>query len=246
MQVSDLKNHLKNVSQTGWIPTYRSNSTGAVGHTLEYELGITENNLQIADFGNYELKAQNVRLETKTLTTLVHCEPMPTGTVKWLLENFGWAHESRIGELSFRQTVNINGTDRGFFVSVDDEGVKVNFQETAIAQNHWQWKSQILQKTYKYEISHWEHDTLRSKLQIKLKNTVHALAVSKTINGIEHFKYVDYVLYEGFDYDLFLQQIEQGNVYVDFDARTKHNHGTKFRIKPNCIGNLYKRQEQII
>lgn len=246
MEVHDLKNQLKSISQSGWIPTYRSNSTGAVGHTFEYSLGIAENNQQTADFYGYELKAQNVRLEAKTLTTLVHCEPMPMGTVKWLLVNFGWAHEQRVGEQSFRQTINIMGTDRGFSVEFDHERIKVNFNEESIAQTHWQWKSQITEKNYKYAIPYWEHNTLKSKLQNKLKNTVHATAVSKTINGVEHFKYVDYVLYEGFDYDLFLQQISEGNVYIDFDARTKHNHGTKFRIKPQCIGNLYKRQEQII
>jgi hypothetical protein len=33
--------------------------------------------------------------------------------------------------------------------------------------------------------------------------------------------------------------IEEGDVYVDFDARTGHNHGTKFRIKQNAIPKLY-------
>jgi hypothetical protein len=37
----------------------------------------------------------------------------------------------------------------------------------------------------------------------------------------------------------FINAIENGYVYVDFDARTGHNHGTKFRWRHNRIADLY-------
>lgn len=37
-----------------------------------------------------------------------------------------------------------------------------------------------------------------------------------------------------------------GKIYIDFDARTGHNHGTKFRIKYNDIPSLYKNAEVVI
>lgn len=37
----------------------------------------------------------------------------------------------------------------------------------------------------------------------------------------------------------FIQAIDDGNIYIDFDARTGHNHGTKFRINPKIVTNLY-------
>ena len=37
-----------------------------------------------------------------------------------------------------------------------------------------------------------------------------------------------------------------GKIYIDFDARSGHNHGTKFRIKYNDIPLLYKTSEVII
>ena len=37
----------------------------------------------------------------------------------------------------------------------------------------------------------------------------------------------------------FIQTIDDGDIYIDFDARTGHNHGTKFRINPKIIRNLY-------
>ena len=34
--------------------------------------------------------------------------------------------------------------------------------------------------------------------------------------------------------------MEHGYVYVDFDARTGHNHGTKFRLKQGHLEQLYE------
>ncbi|MBQ9629569.1 MAG: hypothetical protein IJP97_05260 [Synergistaceae bacterium] len=38
----------------------------------------------------------------------------------------------------------------------------------------------------------------------------------------------------------FLLNITDGNILIDFDARTGHNHGTKFRIKQSAIPLLYE------
>jgi len=39
---------------------------------------------------------------------------------------------------------------------------------------------------------------------------------------------------------------EQGVIYVDFDARTGHNHGTKFRIKSKNIPMLYAEAIKVV
>jgi hypothetical protein len=44
---------------------------------------------------------------------------------------------------------------------------------------------------------------------------------------------------QGFNFENFLLGIEQGWVFVDFDARTGHNHGTKFRISQSKLESLY-------
>ncbi|HEY6042021.1 MAG TPA: MvaI/BcnI family restriction endonuclease [Anaerolineae bacterium] len=38
-------------------------------------------------------------------------------------------------------------------------------------------------------------------------------------------------LLSGYTFESLLSCIEEGIIFVDFDARTKHNHGTKFTIK---------------
>lgn len=49
-----------------------------------------------------------------------------------------------------------------------------------------------------------------------------------------------------FDKDKFIEAIREGKIYVDFDARTGHNHGTKFRIRYNGIPSLYKNAEVVL
>lgn len=41
--------------------------------------------------------------------------------------------------------------------------------------------------------------------------------------------------------DKFIDALENNLIYVDFDARTGHNHGTKFRIRECNIHELYDR-----
>jgi hypothetical protein len=48
-----------------------------------------------------------------------------------------------------------------------------------------------------------------------------------------------------FSLDNFLQGIKEGFVLVDFDARSGHNHGTKFRLKQNYFPRLYDEVTEI-
>ena len=44
---------------------------------------------------------------------------------------------------------------------------------------------------------------------------------------------------EAFQRHLFVDAVERGDVLVDFDARTGHNHGTKFRLRQGAYVGLY-------
>ena len=58
--------------------------------------------------------------------------------------------------------------------------------------------------------------------------------------GQEFFRYSKLEMLRGFSLSGFLDCLKDGTAFVDFDARTGHNHGTKFRIKRNRIPDLYK------
>lgn len=48
---------------------------------------------------------------------------------------------------------------------------------------------------------------------------------------------------KGLDFEGFLECLENGTMLLDFDARTGHNHGIKFRIRQNAWPLLYREKE---
>ena len=64
-------------------------------------------------------------------------------------------------------------------------------------------------------------------------------ARTKTENRKEYFSYEKIQMLRKFSIDALTKAIEKGYVYVDFDARTGHNHGTKFRLRQESFPTLY-------
>jgi hypothetical protein len=89
-------------------------------------------------------------------------------------------------------------------------------------------------------------DDLANKAGTKLLNCFYVQAEVKKNNGKEFYRYGKIMMLQKFNFDGFLQQMEDGNILVDFDARTGHNHGTKFRMKQNFQPSLYEKTTVII
>lgn len=239
---------LANIRNKGWIPTGRRNNDGGVGNTLEDLLGIEENNLPIPNAAEWELKAQ--KKGTTSLITLFHMEPSPRAykfVPSVLLPEFGWEHQEAgqkysNNEKSFRQTINATSySNRGFTIKVDrnDRKIIVDFDPCRIVDKaHPEWIKTVSKKTLQPN-PYWGFDDLYHKAGTKLHNCFFVWAESKTINGTLHFHYQDIYILKKFDLNKFIDAIETGDVYVDFDARTGHNHGTKFRLQRKAIVNLY-------
>jgi hypothetical protein len=246
------------IAKRGWIENARFGNAGGVGNTLEDLLGIEENNLPIPNATEWELKVQ--RTNTSSLTTLFHVEPSPRA-VKFipqvLLLNYGWKHEEAgnkypENEMSFRQTVHgKSASDRGFMVKIDRKNGKVliSFDHTKVSDNHKDWLKQVKKRIGLSELNpqpYWGFDDLASKARTKLLNCFYVQADVKKENGKEFYRYSQVTMLQKFSFDGFLSELENSNILVDFDARTGHNHGTKFRLRQNCFPNLYQKATKII
>lgn len=221
MNKKQIQLRIKQIQQIGWISNYRNESCGNVGNIFEDLMGIKENNFSLPDIGEYEIKTQKIKCQPSSLLTLCHIEPEPRSlkVVSYLLENFGWLHRNGI-EKSFRQTISTKGfSEKGFKVRLDDDKISIEFED----------------KTIPFIEPFWLLSELKTKLESKLKNQVNVLALEKN----NSFKYVDTIFLEGFNFQNFINLLKDGLVYVDFDAKTTHNHGTKFRIKQTDISKLY-------
>jgi hypothetical protein len=245
------------IARMGWIENVRKNNAGGVGNTLEDLLGIEENNLPIPNAAEWELKAQ--RINTSSLTTLFHIEPSPRA-IKFvpqvLLLNYGWQHKEAgkkypEEEMSFRQTIHGNSpSDRGFMVKIDRKNRKllISFDYRKVSDNHKYWLQEVKKRIGLSELNpqpYWGFDDLASKAGTKLLNCFYVQAEVKKEVDKEFYKYSKVTMLQKFSFEGFLHELENGNILVDFDARTGHNHGTKFRLKQNYFPNLYEKSTEI-
>ncbi len=254
----DLIKELKNIAKKGWVENVRDKNHGGIGNTLEDLLGITENNLPIPNASEWELKSQ--RINTTSLTTLFHIEPSPRA-VKFvpqiLLSKYGWRHQEAgkkysENEMSFRQTIHgLSSSDRGFQVKIDRANYKVliSFESSQVADKHSEWLKLVKKRIGLRQLEpqpYWGFDDLSNKAGTKLLNCFYVQAEVKKEGDKEFYKYNKVMMLQKFNFDGFLEQIEKGNILVDFDARTGHNHGTKFRMRQNCLQELYQKMTIII
>lgn len=254
----NLITELKKIAASGWIENARHGNHGGIGNTLEDLLGITENNLPIPNAAEWELKSQ--RINTTSLTTLKHSEPSPRA-VKFvpsiLLLKYGWKHKEAgkkypTDEMSFRQTIHgLSSSDRGFIVKIDriNEKVLISFDSSKVSERHSSWLKDVKAKVGLDELNpqpYWGFDDLANIIGTKLLNCFYVQAAVKKEGGKEFYHYSKVLMLQKFSFEGFLNQIEAGNILVDFDARSGHNHGTKFRMRQNCFPLLYKKATIIV
>lgn len=240
------------IRNRGWVKNLRPGNAGGVGNTLEDLLGIQENNLPIPNSAEWELKCQ--RSSTSSLTTLFHMEPFPR-TLRFVpqifLLKYGWHHQEAgrkysKKEMSFRQTIGGKSrSDRGFKICIDREKEKicVSFDPNFISDRHKIWLQEVDKRVGLKELNpqpYWGFNDLFHKAGTKLINCFYVKAEVKRINNFEYYYYKDILMLEKFSFNNFLLALENNDILVDFDARTGHNHGTKFRLRQNKIQNLYK------
>ena len=254
-----LIDELIKISEAGWIKNARKGNDGGIGNTLEDLLGIEENNLPVPNAAEWELKTQ--RLKTSSLTTLFHSEPSPRAikfVPSMLLPKYGWKHKNAgikypETEMSFRATIHAkNVSERGFSVEVDskDRKILVSFDSSKVHDKHKDWLKNVKKNVGLGQLEpqpYWGFDDLEHKAGTKLLNTFYVQAEVKRDKETkeEYYRYSKIMMLQKFSIEGFISQLEKGNVLVDFDARTGHNHGTKFRMRRNCWPDVYEKVKVI-
>ncbi len=249
---------IREIFQQGWHKSVKetrdTRNDGAVGNTIENLLGIKENNLPLPNTQEWELKGQ--RSHSSSLVTLKHIEPSPKAAKivsNILLPLYGWEHKEAgkkypITEMSFRSTTSATEhTSRGFTILVDKNQQKVRFIFDSSKTNVSDPEIATWLKSVKNRVGlgsifpepYWGIEDLKYAIGEKIKNSFYVVADSKVENGHEFFLYKELYILSGFSSEDFIKCIENGVVLIDFDARTGHNHGTKFRIKQGHWKDLF-------
>ena len=207
---------------------------GRAGNLLEDLLGISGGNLDVADAVGFELKTT---LSPNTPVTLFHKDPKPRGkrgtpgATAILVDRFGWPSTyKKTGEpvKSFRATIwgdwQSTHTAKRLNIVANNERVSIMHDNE--------------------EVAYWDSDDLVGAAAAKLRNIMFVEA-KNVENGCIDF--VQAYLFEQFQPFKFIKAIENGDIAIDFDARTNpgkmsiRNHGTKFRIKEKDLMLIYGR-----
>jgi hypothetical protein len=257
-----LINELLRIHQLGWIKSKRLDGLGNLlpceapncgGYTLEAELGITPNGYSEPDFLGWEVKQFGVTNFAKINSAIITLmTPEPTGGIykikgaETFIRKFGYADKSgKENRMNFGGVHKIDVKHpltnlEMKLIGFDNESGKIRNTNGRIALvDHrgneaasWSFSSMLL---------HWNR---------KHNQACYVPSLSEN-EKVKRYKYGDkIILGTGTDFQLFLGQMANGNIYYDpgikmenASIKPKIKKRSQFRIKSQHLLNLYKTNE---
>lgn len=233
----EIQDRLSSLKKAGFIRSARRGPTG-IGHTLEKELGLTENNFPMPDIGGHtELKAVRKHAEkTRSLVTL------------FTFNRAAWEmHQSEVIE----RFGSIDASNRRalwstvYYQQANPQNLKINLPESAGTVD--------LVHDSGVKIASWEIDTIVDKFISKLGKLLVVLAENQKAgdSGAEEFWFNEAYLYENPSPQIFFDAFQQSKIAIDVRMYIKpaggvRNHGTGFRIKEEDITSLYANRRKVL
>ena len=127
--------------------------------------------------------------------------------------------------------------------------ILISFDARSVDIRHKKWLELVKKRVGLGELDpqpYWGFDDLEHKAGTKLFNTFYVQAEVKIVRKKEYYHYTKVMMLHKFNFEGFLKALEEGKILVDFDARTGHNHGTKFRMRQDALPMLYEKQTTIL
>ena len=211
---SDLKSR-------GWVKSERRGPTG-IGHTLEKQIGLPENNIASPDLGAIELKAH--RINSSSMITLFtfnrkvwKMNPLDA------IRNFGTTDEN--GRLGLYFTMSRIPNSTGLFLHIDDETISVRHISGKV-------------------IAEWHLQALTQRFTKKIPALILVSAFCEMRGNDEWFMFDRSQLLTGTSAEIIRNQILAGNILVDLRLHDKitsaRNHGTGFRVYEEKLPSLFQ------
>ena len=259
---ADLINELLRIHQLGWIKSKRLDRLGNLmaceapncgGYTLEAELGITPNGYSEPDFLGWEVKqfgVANFERVNSAIITLMTPEPTDgiyrTDGAEAFLRQYGYAdrtgREDRINFGGVHKTgvrhplTNLEMQLIGF----DTESGKIRNTNGRIS----------LVDINGNETASWSFASLLKHWNRKHNQACYVPSLSEMTNERQYKYGNNIILGTGTDFQLFLGQMANGNIYYDpgikmenASTKPKIKKRSQFRIKSQNLPNLYKINE---
>lgn len=237
--IRELVSKFNDISSKGWIESARRNNTG-IGKTFEDLLDKLEDNLMDPDYKGIEVKTH--RSKSSSFTTLFTASP--DGPFKAensrLREKYG--HKDDVSGLNILHSSIFANRMTNYFNTYKFQ-MEVNRLDEKVYLKIYANDGKLVEKT-----TYWTFDSLKQKLNRKLKVLAFITSKNKVVDGKEYFLYEKCRIYKFKDFEKFLDLLEDGTIMLDIrigvykSGKSKgktHDHGTGFRIKEKDITKLY-------
>lgn len=224
--LKDFRKKFHELRDRGFIRTKRRGPTG-VGHTLEAELGLDENNIALPDIGCAEIKAH--RAKSSSMITLFTFNRKawrlkPIEAVK----KYGTLDEN--GRLGLYFTMSAKPNSAGLFVRFEHKSVDLRHIDGT-------------------QIATWDLNALAERFKQKFPALIIVTAEVEERGGVEYFHYVRAQILSGVTRLTLAQQFRAGNIVLDLRLHDKgtsaRNHGTGFRAVESCLPSLFTNVKEL-
>jgi len=221
MTIEEFTSKFKTLKEKGLIPTTRRGPTG-IGHTLETNLGIIENNNAHPDVEGAELKAHRTKgnslITLFTFNNKVWKMP-PLEAVK------KYGSLDKDGRQGLYYTMSLKPNSAGLFLDV---------QKTEISVRHISGNIVVT----------WQLKTLADRFMQKMPALLFVSAFTEERDGLEYFHFYRAQLMKGTSPELLADQFRAENILVDLRLHDKgtmaRNHGTGFRTYEDKLPSLFQ------
>ncbi len=238
--IKQLKQDFERIKNMGWIESRRQGPTG-VGYTFESLLGKEEENFELPDYQDIEIKTHLTfgRGKMKLFAAT------PDGDYLFPIQNivtkYGYPDKDLPNYKVFKGAISSQkftpiGTHYLFKIVVNLKEEKLQL----LVVNHQ------LEKESE-EVS-WSFQMLQEKLTRKLQTLAVVSAYQKERNGKPFYQYHNIRFFSLKGFDVFLKLIESGVVQINFTIGIfkkgdrmgqLHDHGTEFIIQEKDLEKLY-------
>lgn len=229
MDIDELKERLSTLKQRGYVASLRRGDTG-IGYTLETLLGIAENNLQLPDLGEIELKSQR-RGVTSRITLFTFNRGAWQIRQTDVIERYGYYDTN--GRLSLYSTTNSTPNSQGLYTKIEGEHVGLYHLDGTL-------------------IARWAGEGLARTFDEKMPALVAVYADTRlNSDDREEFWFNEAYLLRQPSAGNILELIRNDTIVVDIrmhinDRGSVRNHGTGFRIDEGFLSLCFGSREKLL
>lgn len=259
-----LIDELRRIHKLGWIKSKRLDSAGNVidcqapncgGYTLEAEFGITPNGYSEPDYMGWEIKQFGVSnfnsIKSKAITLMT---PEPTDGLykskgaEYFVKTYGYEDKNgKPDRLNFGGIHKIGVEHHLTGLTMELIGFDIDSGKIRSANG----KIVLLDKNNN-ETASWSFSSMLKHWNRKHNQACYVPSLSESKQNRRYWYGNEIILGTGTDFQLFLNQIANGNIYYDpgiklenISTKPKIKKRSQFRIKSGSLADLYINNEVI-